>query len=128
MTLSWEQVIIDSADPSALGNWWANALGWTVVSDVPDEVEIQPERGVTPGLIFVPVPEAKAGKNRLHLDFRPVGADADQAAEVARMLGLGARPADVGQGDDVPWVVMADPEGNEFCILRAASPQDAAVS
>jgi len=63
MTLGWEQVIIDSANPSALGNWWAKALGWTVVSDEPDEVEIQPELGVTPGLMFAPVPEAKAGKN-----------------------------------------------------------------
>jgi len=120
MTLAWEQVVIDSADPSALGNWWANALGWTVISDVPDEVEIQPSPGVTPGLIFAPVPDAKAGKNRLHLDFRPTGTDADQDAEVTRLIGLGARRADVGQGDAVSWVVMADPEGNEFCILRAA--------
>jgi hypothetical protein len=118
----WEQVIIDSADPSALGNWWANALGWTVISDVPDEVEIQPEAGVTPGLIFVEVPEAKAGQNRLHLDFRPVGADADQKAEVARLEGLGARRTDIGQGD-VPWIVMTDPEGNEFCILSASHSQ-----
>jgi hypothetical protein len=119
MTLGWEQVVVDSADPSALGNWWATALGWTVVSDVPDEVEIQPQPGVTPGLIFVPVPEAKAGKNRLHLDFRPVRPDADQAAEVARLEKLGARRTDVGQGDDVGWIVMADPEGNEFCVLSA---------
>lgn len=120
MTLAWEQVVIDSADPSALGNWWATALGWTVVTDVPDEVEIQPAAGVTPGLMFAPVPEAKAGKNRLHLDFRPVGPDADQAGEVDRLLGMGARRADVGQcDDDVSWVVLVDPEGNEFCILGA---------
>ncbi len=62
--------------------------------------------------------EAKAGKNRLHLDFRPIGPDADQAAEVDRFLALGATRADVGQGD-VPWVVLADPEGNEFCVLTA---------
>jgi hypothetical protein len=91
MALAWEQVVIDSADPSALANWWARALGWTVVTDEPYEVEVQPAPGVTPGLIFLPVPEAKAGKNRLHLDFRPTGTDADQRAEVARLIGLGAR-------------------------------------
>jgi len=116
MTLAWEQVIIAAADVSALGNWWATALGWTVVADEPDEVEIQPAAGVPPGLLFVPVPEAKAGKNRLHLDFRPVGDNPDQEAEVARFERLGARRVDVGQGD-VSWVVMTDPEGNEFCVL-----------
>jgi hypothetical protein len=119
MALAWEQVVVDAADPSALGHWWATALGWAVVSDVPDEVEIQPQPGVTPGLIFAPVPDARAGKNRLHLDFRPVGPDADQAAEVARLEKLGACRADVGQGDDVSWTVMADPEGNVFCVLSA---------
>jgi hypothetical protein len=131
MTLAWEQVIVASADPPALGNWWATALGWTVVADEPGEFEIQPTRGVIPGLLFVPVAEAKAGKNRLHLDFRPAGtagAAPDQAAEVVRLEGLGARRIDVGQGDDVPWIVMADPEGNEFCVLSAPSAATATVS
>jgi hypothetical protein len=119
MTLTWEQVVIDAADPLSLGRWWANALDWTIVADASDEVEIQPERGVTPGLVFVPVSAAKAGKNRLHLDFRPTGSDADQRTEVARLVGLGASRTDVGQSDGVPWVVMADPEGNEFCVLGA---------
>jgi len=121
MTLTWEQVVIASVDTSALGTWWASALGWTVVNDDPDEFEIQPSPGGTPGLIFLAVPEAKAGKNRLHLDFRPTGSDADQQAEVTRLEDLGARRIDVAQGD-APWIVMADPEGNEFCILRAAQP------
>ena len=128
MTLAWEQVVIDSADPSALGSWWATALGWTVVTDDPYEVEVQPAPGVTPGLIFVPVPEARAAKNRLHLDFRPTGTDADQRAEVTRLIGLGARRMDVGQTDDASWVVLADPEGNEFCVLRAARTPDPAVN
>ncbi|MET9849365.1 VOC family protein [Streptomyces ossamyceticus] len=112
MDLNWEQVVVDAADPVALGRWWAEALGWVVVNDAPQEYEIRPEPDRVPGLLFTPVPEAKTVKNRLHLDFRPV----DQAAEVSRLLALGARHADVGQGD-ASWVVLMDPEGNEFCVL-----------
>jgi hypothetical protein len=112
MDLNWEQVVVDAADPVALGRWWAEALGWVVVNDAPQEYEIRPEPDRVPGLLFTPVPEAKTVKNRLHLDFRPV----DQAAEVSRLLALGARHADVGQGDE-SWVVLMDPEGNEFCVL-----------
>lgn len=112
MSLEWEQVIVDAADPVALGRWWAEALGWVVVDDASDEYEIRPAPDRLPGLLFVPVPEMKTIKNRLHLDFRPD----DQAAEVARLLSLGARHADVGQGEQ-PWVTLADPEGNEFCVL-----------
>lgn len=114
MTLEWEQVVVDAADPVALGRWWAEALGWVVVGDTADEFEIRPEPERLPGLLFVPVPERRAGKNRLHLDFRPD----DQEAEVIRLLSLGARAADVGQGERT-WVVLADPEGNEFCVLRS---------
>lgn len=116
MALEWEQVVVDAGDPVALGHWWAAALGWVVVHDAPDEVEIQPAPGVLPGLIFVPVPETKTGKNRLHLDFRPT----DRDAEVQRLLALGAVRADIGQ-HDVGWVVLTDPEGNEFCILGERS-------
>ncbi len=116
MGLIWEQVVIDAADPVALGHWWSTALGWIVVNDSAEEFEIQPEPGRLPGLIFLPVPERKATKNRLHLDFRP----RDHAAEVARLVALGAVRADIGQGDQ-PWVVLADPEGNEFCVLSGRS-------
>ncbi|WP_435270486.1 VOC family protein [Streptomyces sp. 1222.5] len=112
MALEWEQVNVDAADPVALGRWWAEALGWVVVADTADEFEIRPAPDRLPGLLFVPVPEGKTVKNRLHLDFRPT----DQAAEVSRLLALGARHADVGQGEQ-PWAVLADPEGNEFCVL-----------
>ena len=112
MSLEWEQVNVDAANPEALGRWWAAALGWVIVNDAPDEFEIRPAPDQVPGLLFVHVPEAKAGKNRLHLDFRPD----DQQAEVSRLLDLGARTADVGQGQQT-WVVLADPEGNEFCVL-----------
>ncbi|MEU2284111.1 VOC family protein [Streptomyces sp. NPDC013178] len=114
MTLEWEQVIVDAADPVALGRWWAEALGWVTVNDAPGEYEIRPAPDRIPGLLFVPVPESKTVKNRLHLDFRPD----DQRAEVDRLLALGARHADVGQGEQT-WVTPADPEGNEFCVLSS---------
>ncbi|MFE7765638.1 VOC family protein [Streptomyces sp. NPDC057438] len=113
MTLEWEQLVVDAADPAALGRWWARALGWVVVDDSPEECEIRPAPDRLPGLLFGRDPGAKHVKNRLHLDFRPD----DQAAEVGRLLALGARHADVGQRGDEPWVVLADPEGNEFCVL-----------
>ena len=109
MGLEWEQTVIDAASPVDLGRWWAAVLGWVVVNDAAQEYEIRAAPDRLPGLIFVPVPEPKAGKNRLHLDFRPD----DRDAEVDRLLGLGARRADVGQGEQ-PWVVLSDPEGNEF--------------
>jgi predicted enzyme related to lactoylglutathione lyase len=112
MSLEWEQVVIDARDPEALGRWWLEALGWTIVNDDPDEFEIRPHEGRLPGLLFEPVHDHKQVKNRLHLDFRPD----DQDAEVERLVALGATRVDVGQGD-VSWVVLADPEGNEFCVL-----------
>lgn len=119
MTLEWEQVVVEARDPVALGNWWREALGWVVVNDDPEAFEIQPQVDRLPGLIFEPVAEPKRFKNRLHLDFRPD----DQAAEVDRLIALGASRVDIGQGE-VPWVVLADPEGNEFCVLgeRRSSP------
>ena len=114
MGLEWEQVVVDAADSVMLGRWWADALGWVVVNDDPREFEIQPAPGLLPGMIFEPTTAERAGKNRLHLDFRPD----DQQAEVVRLLALGARHADIGQGEQ-PWVVLADPEGNEFCVLSS---------
>jgi hypothetical protein len=116
MSLEWEQTIVDAHDPSTLGTWWREALGWVVVNDEPDEFEIRPAPDRVPGLLFVRVPEPKTLKNRLHLDFRPD----DRDAEVERLVALGATRADVGQGEQ-SWVVLADPEGNEFCILGSRS-------
>jgi len=112
MTLEWEQTIVDARDPGGLGSWWREALGWVVVNDDPDEFEIRPAADRLPGLLFVPVAERKTIKNRLHLDFRPD----DRDAEVERLIALGARSVDVGHGER-SWVVLADPEGNEFCVL-----------
>jgi hypothetical protein len=113
MVLQWEQVIVHAVDPVALGTRWAEALGWVVVYSSADEFEIRVSPDLTPGLDFVRVGEKKSGKSRLHLDFRPD----DQNAEVARLVALGAERVDIGQGES-SWVVLADPEGNEFCVLN----------
>jgi len=120
MTIRWQCVCVDAKDPDRLASFWAEALGWRRTYEEPDQVVLEPpagcpEDGVAPDLLFLRVPEPKQAKNRLHLDLRPD----DQAAEVARLEALGARRVSVGQGDDVSWVVLADPEGNELCVLRA---------
>jgi catechol 2,3-dioxygenase-like lactoylglutathione lyase family enzyme len=125
MNLRIQCVCIDTADPAKLAAFWQSALGWRLTSEEDDEVVLEPpegspEDGVAPDLLFLRVPEGKAAKNRLHLDLRPE----DQAAEVARLEELGARRADVGQGSEVSWVVMADPDGNEFCVLGALTAQE----
>jgi predicted enzyme related to lactoylglutathione lyase len=119
MDLRIQCLCVDSADPTRLAGFWESALGWRRTHEQDDEVVLEPpagsrEDGVVPDLLFVRVPDDKAGKNRLHLELRP----RDQNAEVARLELLGARRADVGQSPDVSWVVMADPDGNEFCVLR----------
>jgi hypothetical protein len=114
MSLEWEQTIVEAREPAALGAWWRAALDWVVVDDDARWYEIRPAIDRMPGLLFLPVADPKTGKNRLHLDFRPD----DQAGEVERLLALGAIRVDIGQGD-APWVVLADPEGNEFCVLSA---------
>ncbi|BCJ51493.1 hypothetical protein Asp14428_29680 [Actinoplanes sp. NBRC 14428] len=111
---TWEQVVVDAEDPARLARWWAEALGYRIVREVPDEVEIRRTPDALPGLLFAASPDAKTVKNRLHIDLRPE----DQEAEVERLVDMGARPVDIGQ-HDVDWVVLADPEGNEFCVLAA---------
>jgi predicted enzyme related to lactoylglutathione lyase len=113
-------IVVDAADPPRLAGFWAAALGWEVRQEEEDEVDVMPAGYTYPDpaalpLVFVPVPEPKTAKNRVHLDLNTESAE-HQAAEVERLLGLGATRADIGQGD-VPWVVLADPEGNEFCVL-----------
>jgi catechol 2,3-dioxygenase-like lactoylglutathione lyase family enzyme len=115
MGSSWHHVVVDASDPARLARWWAGVLGYTVVYEDREETDIAPAPGAFPQLVFVPVPEAKKVKNRLHLDLNPD----DQTAEVERLVDMGARRVDVGQPDPVPWVVLADPEGNEFCVLTA---------
>jgi predicted enzyme related to lactoylglutathione lyase len=108
-------VITDCADPVSLARFWHEAAGWTVHEQVEEFASLRSPSGAGPYLEFLRVPGAKTVKNRIHLDVRPYPGD-HQAAEVDRLLGLGATRADVGQGE-VPWVALADPEGNEFCVL-----------
>jgi predicted enzyme related to lactoylglutathione lyase len=129
MSLRWQCVIIDCTDPDPVATFWAAALGWRRTHASADGGEIvlepaegSPEDGVSPDLLFIRVPDPTPGKNRLHLDLRPT----DQDAEVARLEELGATRADVGQAErgDASWVVMADVEGNEFCVLRAFTQEE----
>jgi catechol 2,3-dioxygenase-like lactoylglutathione lyase family enzyme len=120
MTLHIQALSIDSTDPKVPADFWERALGWRRTYEAEDEIVLEPPAGtpadgVCPDLLFLKVPERKERKNRLHLDLRPD----DQAAEVKRLEALGAARVSVGQGPDVTWVVMADPDGNEFCVLRA---------
>jgi Glyoxalase-like domain len=108
------ELIVDAADPARLAAFWAAVLGWQTTASDDEGVEIAGPPGSGPSLVFVPVPEPKAVKNRLHIDVNPVGCEQDE--EVERLVGLGARRVDIGQGDQT-WVVLADPEGNEFCVL-----------
>ncbi|WP_026421498.1 VOC family protein [Actinokineospora inagensis] len=111
-------VVVDAVDPLALARFWADLLGWRVAEADGGEVDVSapPEDGWDMDLVFVPVPEAKNGKNRVHLDLSSLS-PTDQDATVRRALSLGATRIDIGQGD-VPWVVLADPVGNEFCVLE----------
>ena len=115
MTVHIESVSVDTTDPARIAPFWEAALGWarSVHSDDDEIVLVAPD-GTAPELLFLRVPEGKTVKNRLHLDLRPAD---DQQGEVTRLESLGARRVDVGQTDSVPWIVMADPDGNEFCVL-----------
>ena len=123
MALSLQCITVDAHNPKALAEFWAEVLGWTVGEDVDDigwwiERELgDPKNTGFPDILFLKVPDSKAVKNRSHLDLRPD----DQDAEVARLEKLGAKKIDIGQSTDpdTTWVVMADIEGNEFCVLSA---------
>jgi predicted enzyme related to lactoylglutathione lyase len=120
MTLRIQCVDVDCHDPAVVAGFWEAALGWRRTHDTADQIVLEPpagsaEDGVAPDLLFLRVPDPTPGKNRLHLDLRPQ----DQEREVERLITLGAQRASVGQDPDVSWVVLTDPEGNEFCVLRA---------
>jgi catechol 2,3-dioxygenase-like lactoylglutathione lyase family enzyme len=114
-------LVFDSADPAALARFWSAALGWKIAAEEPGEVDVWPEGFTYPEpwalpLVIVPVPEPKTAKNRVHLDLATATLE-DQAEQVSRLRELGAVSIDIGQGE-VPWEVMADPQGNEFCVLE----------
>ena len=114
------ELVIDCADPQRLADFWCEVLGYVELRWDGDALEIGPPGtgfgGVLPTLVLSPTTTPKAGKLPLHLDVNPT--DRDQDAELERLLAAGARKADVGQTGDESWHVLADPEGNEFCLLR----------
>ncbi len=129
MTSRFTELAVDCHDPDRLAAFWCSVLGFRVIEENPDLVEIaswEPtpeqvrEQQMPPTILFIRVPESKDRKNRLHLDISPV--DRNQADEVQRLIALGASRVDVGQGDDCRWQVLQDPEGNEFCVLRSLAP------
>jgi hypothetical protein len=124
MDIRIQCLCIDAGDPAKIASFWQSALGWRRTFESDDEVVLEPpegspEDGIAPDLLFLRVPEGKVIKNRLHLDLRP----GDQATEVARLEALGARRVNIGQGE-VSWVVMADPDGSEFDVLRPLTPAE----
>ena len=115
MALRIYTVTVDCHDPKRLAEFWKEALGYKIGYDEGNEVAIEkPDDDTAPAILFLTVPDQKVVKNRLHFDLAPH----DQKAEVERLKKLGAKEVDIGQRD-VSWVVMADPEGNEFCILTS---------
>ena len=112
MGLRFSEICIDAHDIHALAAWWSQVLGWRAEPTDDGDIALRAPVGAGPDWLLLPVPDDKVVKNRIHFDFTPE----DQQAEVERVIALGARRVDIGQGEQ-SWVVLADPEGNEFCIL-----------
>jgi hypothetical protein len=107
-------VVVDAADPARLARWWADATGWRIGYEAGGVTSLHHPDDRPPDIDFVTVTEPKRGKNRLHPDVIAPGGDVE--TEARRLVARGATPVDIGQRD-VPWAVLADPEGNEFCVL-----------
>lgn len=115
MTSRLAAIAIDATNPSVVADFWCSVLDWHVIEEDDEGIGIGPRDHAWPCLEVFAVPEVKSVKNRLHFDLRADGVST--AVELERLLALGARRTDVGQGPEVSWVVLADPEGNEFCLL-----------
>ncbi|HEX9695569.1 MAG TPA: VOC family protein [Actinomycetota bacterium] len=116
MASRFTELVVGCADPKPLGRFWSQVLDWPITEEDDESAYLEDPEDRGPSLLFIRVPEGKTVKNRLHIDVNPRGVA--QQEEVERVLTLGARRIDIGQGPDVSWVVLADPEGNEFCILK----------
>jgi predicted enzyme related to lactoylglutathione lyase len=116
MPVRLHHIVIDAHDLPALARFWTQALGWTVLSEREREIVIGADDNAPIGICFMPVTGPKRLKNRVHLDLTSNAEDRDQ--EIDRLLALGARPVDIGQTGNESWTVLADPEGNEFCVVR----------
>jgi len=111
------ELCIEANDALGLARFWADALGWDIDDGSPGEIDLAPTDGTRFRIAFLPTPDPKVGANRLHLDLTTTSAD-DQAETVRRLVGRGARHLDIGQRPDEGHVVLADPEGNELCIIE----------
>jgi predicted enzyme related to lactoylglutathione lyase len=122
MPVRLHHIVIDAHDLAGLARFWTQALGWQVLSEREREVVIGPDVDAPVGICFMPVTDDKTVKNRVHVDLTTSAADRDR--EIERLLALGARHVDVGQTGAESWTVLADPEGNEFCVVR---PKDTLI-
>jgi predicted enzyme related to lactoylglutathione lyase len=116
MPVRLHHIVIDAYDLPALARFWTQALGWKILSEREDEIVIGTDENAPVGICFMPVSDPKIVKNRVHIDLTSSAADRDQ--EIGRLVALGARHADIGQTGAESWTVLADPEGNEFCVVR----------
>jgi predicted enzyme related to lactoylglutathione lyase len=116
MPLALHHVVIDAHDLPRLARFWAQALGWQILSEREREVVIGPDATAPVGICFMPSPDGKVVKNRVHLDLTAAAEERD--AEIDRLIALGASRVDIGQTGSESWTVLADPEGNEFCVIR----------
>ena len=116
MTSTLIDLCLDAIDPHRLARFWAGALQWEI-DETDDEIGLVPTDGTRFGILFEPIKEAKVGQNRIHLDLTTTSLD-DQQETVARLVELGGRKIDIGQRPDEGHVVLADPEGNELCIIE----------
>ena len=116
MPVRLHHIVIDAHDLPGLARFWTQALGWKVLSEREREIVIGTDENASVGMCFMPVTDLKTVKNRVHLDLTSIAQDRDQ--EIERLLALGARRVDIGQTGAESWTVLADPEGNEFCVLE----------
>jgi catechol 2,3-dioxygenase-like lactoylglutathione lyase family enzyme len=116
MGVLWYAVVVAAGDPARLARWWAEVLGYRVLDEDENDVIVGQAEHVYPILYFSRSTDERVGRNRLHLDLSPT----DREAEVERLVNMGARHVDIGQGER-SWTVLADPEGNEFCVLRSTA-------
>ena len=116
MPVRLHHIVIDTHDLPRLARFWTQALDWEVLSEREREIVIGPDVNAPVGICFMPVADAKTMKNRVHVDLTTSAADRDQ--EIERLLALGASRVDIGQTGEESWTVLADPEGNEFCVVR----------
>jgi predicted enzyme related to lactoylglutathione lyase len=116
MPVTVHHIVVDAHDLPELARFWTQALGWRILSAREREIVIGPDENAPVGMCFMPVSDVKTVKNRVHLDLTTEAEDRD--GEIERLLALGARRADIGQTGNESWTVLADPEGNEFCVVR----------